>query len=158
MGKQKIGRNEPCHCGSGRKYKKCHRSADRGQFEEASSRLTARERWIADRILQDPRFRIWYVVPHPDQDLFNATPLQFYSPGIVDTARIFSLVATLPADIRELTADYDSIFIFRCLGLIDRRVVPIQFSSFRKLLEQLPALCRRSKVPGRSAAWQCRTF
>src|SRR3989338_3626486 len=22
--KQKIGRNDPCHCGSGKKYKKCH--------------------------------------------------------------------------------------------------------------------------------------
>ena len=21
---QKIGRNDPCHCGSGKKYKKCH--------------------------------------------------------------------------------------------------------------------------------------
>ena len=23
-GNRKIGRNEPCHCGSGKKYKKCH--------------------------------------------------------------------------------------------------------------------------------------
>ncbi|MCA9851993.1 MAG: SEC-C domain-containing protein, partial [Dehalococcoidia bacterium] len=21
---QKVGRNEPCYCGSGKKYKKCH--------------------------------------------------------------------------------------------------------------------------------------
>jgi uncharacterized protein YecA (UPF0149 family) len=21
---QKVGRNDPCHCGSGKKYKKCH--------------------------------------------------------------------------------------------------------------------------------------
>ena len=27
----KIGRNEPCWCGSGKKYKKCHWSADRGR-------------------------------------------------------------------------------------------------------------------------------
>lgn len=26
----KLGRNEPCHCGSGRKYKKCHLAADGG--------------------------------------------------------------------------------------------------------------------------------
>lgn len=26
----KLGRNEPCHCGSGKKYKKCHFAADRG--------------------------------------------------------------------------------------------------------------------------------
>lgn len=25
----KLGRNEPCHCGSGRKYKHCHYEADR---------------------------------------------------------------------------------------------------------------------------------
>jgi hypothetical protein len=24
----KIGRNDPCHCGSGQKYKKCHEAAD----------------------------------------------------------------------------------------------------------------------------------
>jgi hypothetical protein len=24
----KIGRNDPCHCGSGQKYKKCHLSKD----------------------------------------------------------------------------------------------------------------------------------
>jgi preprotein translocase subunit SecA len=24
VGKQKIGRNDPCWCGSGKKYKKCH--------------------------------------------------------------------------------------------------------------------------------------
>jgi preprotein translocase subunit SecA len=23
-GRQKLGRNDPCHCGSGKKYKKCH--------------------------------------------------------------------------------------------------------------------------------------
>jgi preprotein translocase subunit SecA len=23
----KLGRNDPCHCGSGRKYKKCHGAA-----------------------------------------------------------------------------------------------------------------------------------
>jgi hypothetical protein len=24
----KVGRNDPCHCGSGKKYKKCHLAAD----------------------------------------------------------------------------------------------------------------------------------
>ncbi len=27
----KPGRNEPCHCGSGKKYKKCHEAADAAQ-------------------------------------------------------------------------------------------------------------------------------
>lgn len=25
---RKIGRNEPCHCGSGKKYKNCHQNID----------------------------------------------------------------------------------------------------------------------------------
>ncbi len=25
---QKLGRNEPCHCGSGKKYKNCHQKED----------------------------------------------------------------------------------------------------------------------------------
>ncbi len=29
MAKNKLGRNEPCHCGSGRKYKNCHYNEDR---------------------------------------------------------------------------------------------------------------------------------
>ena len=27
----KIGRNEPCHCGSGKKYKQCHESKKQSQ-------------------------------------------------------------------------------------------------------------------------------
>ena len=26
--KQKLGRNDPCWCGSGKKYKRCHHKAD----------------------------------------------------------------------------------------------------------------------------------
>lgn len=29
MEKKKIGRNDPCHCGSGKKYKNCHFDEDR---------------------------------------------------------------------------------------------------------------------------------
>ena len=35
--KQKLGRNELCHCGSGRKYKQCHMKQDR-QVQRARSR------------------------------------------------------------------------------------------------------------------------
>lgn len=27
---KKLGPNDPCHCGSGKKYKKCHQSDDKG--------------------------------------------------------------------------------------------------------------------------------
>jgi len=34
----KLGRNDPCHCGSGKKYKKCHLSLD----EEAERKQLAK--------------------------------------------------------------------------------------------------------------------
>jgi methionyl aminopeptidase len=36
----KIGRNDPCHCGSGQKYKKCHLPADEAA-ERAAKAATA---------------------------------------------------------------------------------------------------------------------
>lgn len=35
----KVGRNDPCHCGSGKKYKKCHQAQD----EAARSAELAKE-------------------------------------------------------------------------------------------------------------------
>ncbi len=29
----KIGRNDPCHCGSGKKFKKCHGAGRKGAVE-----------------------------------------------------------------------------------------------------------------------------
>src|SRR5438067_1070488 len=35
-----LGRNDPCHCGSGKKYKKCHMSSD-----EAAEHKVLEENW-----------------------------------------------------------------------------------------------------------------
>jgi membrane protein involved in colicin uptake len=37
----KTGRNEPCPCGSGRKYKKCHLAADEKAESEAMTKTAA---------------------------------------------------------------------------------------------------------------------
>lgn len=42
---QKIGRNEPCPCGSGRKYKKCHGNVTSGSSPEA---LAVLEEWFRE--------------------------------------------------------------------------------------------------------------
>jgi len=43
----KLGRNDPCHCGSGKKYKACHLAADeaaaRQKHSEASAAAPAAE-------------------------------------------------------------------------------------------------------------------
>jgi hypothetical protein len=33
-----LGRNDPCHCGSGRKYKQCHLAADEAAEREARAK------------------------------------------------------------------------------------------------------------------------
>lgn len=40
--REELGRNDPCWCGSGKKYKKCHLSKDqRDRFEAAHSARVA---------------------------------------------------------------------------------------------------------------------
>lgn len=36
---QKLGRNEPCHCGSGKKYKNCHQKEDSQKASSKKSTL-----------------------------------------------------------------------------------------------------------------------
>ena len=35
-----LGRNDPCHCGSGKKYKACHLGPDEAAAREARSKAT----------------------------------------------------------------------------------------------------------------------
>lgn len=50
----KIGRNDPCHCGSGNKYKKCHQAEDEARAREEKSLETHAE-WVEfhSRALRD---------------------------------------------------------------------------------------------------------
>src|SRR5581483_2663861 len=51
----KLGRNDPCHCGSGRKYKKCHLAADEArEHEEATARAAAPALFLPERPIQPP--------------------------------------------------------------------------------------------------------
>jgi hypothetical protein len=38
----KLGRNDPCHCGSGKKYKKCHEAADAAKESAELAALQAK--------------------------------------------------------------------------------------------------------------------
>jgi hypothetical protein len=52
------GRNDPCYCGSGQKYKKCHMPIDRAAEEERRQRLEA-AKWLRKDLLKfarDERF------------------------------------------------------------------------------------------------------
>ena len=45
----KLGRNDPCHCGSGQKYKKCHLPADETARSAEFAVQAADRKAIADR-------------------------------------------------------------------------------------------------------------
>ena len=52
------GRNDPCYCGSGKKYKHCHEPADRAAQAEAHAWDVARQKLTRDVIAfaREPRF------------------------------------------------------------------------------------------------------
>ena len=39
MAMEKLGRNEPCHCGSGKKYKNCHMEMEAGKAGKSKTFL-----------------------------------------------------------------------------------------------------------------------
>jgi hypothetical protein len=44
-----TGRNEPCPCGSGRKFKQCHGAAPPGADDDPERALPSVLRWLSDR-------------------------------------------------------------------------------------------------------------
>jgi tetratricopeptide (TPR) repeat protein len=52
----KIGRNDPCHCGSGRKYKRCCLEEDQQNEREARTALTAA---LAASQAEEDEFNEW---------------------------------------------------------------------------------------------------
>ena len=45
----KVGRNDPCHCGSGQKYKKCCLAKDEAQRSAELAAQAAERKAVADR-------------------------------------------------------------------------------------------------------------
>src|SRR5687768_361903 len=68
----KIGRNDPCHCGSGKKYKKCHLAADEAsEHMRVAEEVVARMRAVAE---EDTFFRTPPVAPVPLPLMPDALP------------------------------------------------------------------------------------
>jgi hypothetical protein len=101
------------------------------------------QRYLSRQYLLDPRLRIWYLVPHLDQDPRNASSLQLYTPGILRTAAVFAQLASWPADIREWSSAPQDVLIHRILGHLDQRMLPIEFSAFEQIVNDRsrPFLC-----------------
>ncbi|VVC84266.1 hypothetical protein [Sideroxydans sp. CL21] len=92
-------------------------------------------RRIASEIyLTDPRYRICYFIPHPDQNLEEASPFQGATKGMVTTAKLLEDVMDHPADVRELSASWREIAFFRTAGLISHKVLPAEHSAFKQIV------------------------
>lgn len=91
-------------------------------------------RILTDMYLTDSRYRICYFIPHPDQNLEEASPFQGATKGMVDTAWLLEEIMVHPADVRELTALWRDIAIFRTAGLISHKVLPVEHSAFKQLV------------------------
>jgi hypothetical protein len=91
---------------------------------------------VGNAYLTHRHFRINYLVPHPDQDLELASPLQGATEGLVRTSHLLERAMILPADIRELCSDWASVAVFRCMGFISHRIFPVEFSAFSEAVRQ----------------------
>lgn len=63
----KPGRNDPCHCGSGEKYKKCHMAADKA-VEEENRKLDEAAKWLRQdfiKFARDERFAVPFATALP---------------------------------------------------------------------------------------------
>jgi hypothetical protein len=71
-----ISRNDPCPCGSGKKYKKCHGALDRGAVASPevvrATALKARDVELGDRLMRFARMRYG---PHWLQDVLESEDL-----------------------------------------------------------------------------------
>ncbi len=54
IGRNGLGRNEPCYCGSGKKYKKCHMAEDKAA-EKQSRKLVDAARWLSRDFMKNAR-------------------------------------------------------------------------------------------------------
>ncbi|MFZ6656690.1 CHAT domain-containing protein [Undibacterium sp. TJN19] len=89
---------------------------------------------LSNAYICDPIFRIVYFIPHPDQNLSNASFFSGVTDGLAHTSRLLEKATEFPADIREVCSDWRHIALFRCYGLISHRILPIEFSAFSELM------------------------
>lgn len=75
-----IGRNDPCHCGSGKKYKKCHlekdEKADRKKREKEAlnmAKTAAKEQEKEAMMAEMAKLPAWKRWLHPLKRLFGLT-------------------------------------------------------------------------------------
>jgi hypothetical protein len=80
------------------------------------------------------QFKIAYLLPHTPQDLGQASPFGWYTPGLLQSAEALVHASGLPADIREPFASSNHQLIFRLNRSIWPLVAPIQTDAVAEAL------------------------
>lgn len=113
----------------------------------------ALRRVLEEQHMRNPMFRFWYFVPHPDQDLRNATPFMAFTPGILLTAPLFARVLDWPIDIREPFSSREDVLRARSSGAIDLCLMPIEHTAFTAVVQGLSVPLRCVVTDDESCDW-----
>lgn len=90
--------------------------------------------------LSGSKLALVYLVPHMTQNLEEASPFGWYTPGLIASTRLLLSAAQCPADVREPFASPEIVLGFRQRRMLWRQVVPIELDALRRpeLSERLP--------------------
>jgi len=77
----------------------------------------------------NPMFKILYLIPHYPQDLNDHSVFGWYTPALHQAAGSLELVATLPADIRELSSEPDVVLRLRLARRIWPNIIPVELDA-----------------------------
>jgi SEC-C motif/Protein of unknown function (DUF2384) len=127
----KPGRNDPCWCGSGKKYKKCHMTSDEDAAREKSYKpedpATSLHTTIVNRVLEASRE--W----HRESDLKRAKKLYFGDSGQIEAneVQVSGFIQWLLHDFRDAATRSTAIENF--LRTRSAKLRPVE----RELLESL---------------------
>lgn len=154
----KLGRNDPCHCGSGKKYKRCHEDLDREMSRVVATALPQIQARIADdqarvrRLRDDYGLDISFVPPvlHQGQKVWaigdrvymNRPPNETFHEFILDVLR-----QTLGEDWRAAEAscpEAERHFVLKCFE---------EFSRFKLAETDLELLARDGVVSAPMNGW-----
>ncbi|MEX3694232.1 CHAT domain-containing protein [Paraburkholderia sp. BR14263] len=89
-----------------------------------TQRMNAIRGWFLDR-----RYRIVYFVPFEREPLEDASIFRLYSENLMKTSLLHVRAAGLPADVRELSSDWETIYRFRRARIIENLIIPIYIDS-----------------------------
>lgn len=79
---------------------------------------------------------IVYVIPHKNQELMDASPLQGFTPDLQEAAALFTHISTLPKCLHELLGSNEQVLALRAAGE-PYTILPIDISDLYRTFEVL---------------------